>query len=86
MKCRLVKSRFVVVQRPRKQTFFHNLTPIPSMPATEINDLHSADVCFSTVFPQVTFCSSATKIDPLADVCRLLPLQSLIKLLAPMAL
>jgi len=25
------------------------------MPATEINDLHSADVCLSTVFPQVRF-------------------------------
>ena len=30
--------------------------PLQSIePATEINDLHSADVCFSTVFPQVRF-------------------------------
>ena len=56
------------------------------MPATEMNDLHTADVCLSTVFPQVRFCSSTTKTDPLADVGCLLPLQSLITLLAPMAL
>ena len=56
------------------------------MPDTEINDLHSADVCFSTVFPQVRFAHPRPKTDPLADVCHLLPLQSLIKLLALMAL
>ena len=80
------KSRFVDVQRPRKQTFLHDLTPIASMPATEKSDLHSADVCFSTVFPPVLFARPRPQTDLLADVCHLLPLPSVIKLLALMAL
>src|ERR1700738_4864647 len=69
---------------PSKADIFSQ-APVSSMPASEISDLHSADVLFHCV-PAGTFCPSATKTDPLADVCHLLPLQSLIKLLAHMAL
>ena len=68
---------------------FFTLPPVPSMPAAEMSDLHRPAVCFSTVFPQVRFAHPRprqTKTDQLADVGHLLPLQSLIKLLAPIAL
>jgi hypothetical protein len=80
------KSSFVDVQRPRRQRFFHDLTPMPSMPATEINDLDSSDVCFFHRVPAGTFARPRPKTDLLADVCHQLPLQSLIKLLAFTAL